>query len=80
MKVVGPEDGDRRAAFLAIEVADGPGALAWLADAGIIVDFRPDRPGSDSGLIRISANSASFEYELLYAVEWLGSATRAARA
>lgn len=71
LSIRGPQSADRRGAFLAIEVADGPSALAGLAAAGVTVDFRADEPGGRSGLLRISGSAAHFPYEIDYALRIL---------
>jgi kynureninase len=53
---------DRRAAFVCIEVEEGPRLNEALAHRGIRVDFRP-RAG-DAGWLRVSGNSAGFAYEM----------------
>lgn len=71
LKVRGPSDPDRRGAFIAIEVADGPALLADLSGLGITVDFRADEPGGRGGLIRLSGSGAHFAYEIDYALRAL---------
>ncbi|MBT3224520.1 MAG: aminotransferase class V-fold PLP-dependent enzyme, partial [Proteobacteria bacterium] len=71
LQVQGPTTPDRRAAFFGIRVDGGNNIVAALEEDGVIVDFRPDEPGSESGLIRLSANHASLGYELMFAVEQL---------
>ena len=71
LHVHGPSTPDRRAAFFAIRVEQGNAIVKALEEDGVIVDFRPDEPGSEAGLIRLSANHASFGYELMFAVEQL---------
>jgi len=71
LQVVGGLSADDRAAFFAVRTADGPRLLSGLHRDGIVIDFRPDVPGGEDGVLRISANAASFAYELLFAVERL---------
>lgn len=66
--VRGPTDPDRRGAFFAVEVADGPATLESLSAAGVTADFRADEPNGAKGIVRLSANAASFGYELSYAI------------
>lgn len=75
LTVRGPVDPDKRGAFLAIEVDDGPFLLDGLAAAGIAVDFRADPGHDDKGLIRLSGSAAHFEYELAYAIDVLARLT-----
>lgn len=65
----GPIDPNRRGAFLAIEVDNGPFLLDGLAAAGIAADFRSDEKGGESGLLRLSGSAAHFAYELDFALE-----------
>ena len=58
---------ERRAAFVCIEVEDGPRVNEALAHQGIRVDFRP-REG-DAGWLRVSGNSAGFAYEMEAVIE-----------
>jgi kynureninase len=71
LEVSGPREPARRAAFFSIRVADGAATLAHLRAHGVIADFRADAPGAAGGLLRLSANAASFEYELSFAVATL---------
>ena len=71
LTVRGPTEPERRGAFFAVEVPDGPFAIDGLAVAGVTADFRADVPGGEAGLVRLSASAGHFEYELDYAVEVL---------
>jgi len=64
LPVRGDWPAERRAAFLCVEVDDGPRVNAELARTGIRADFRPRRAGGDGGWIRVSGNAAGFAYEL----------------
>lgn len=57
----GPE---RRAAFACIEARNGRRAVEELARQGYRLDFRPLKPGSDAGILRLGANAAGFAYEI----------------
>lgn len=72
----GPRDPERRGAFFAIEVDDGPGVLEALAAAGVTADFRADEPGGESGIVRMSASPAHYTYEMVYAVDALAAIVR----
>jgi kynureninase len=71
LQVTGPRNPARRAAFFSVHVREGARLLSALAEDGVIADFRAERPGAANGVIRLSANAASFGYELSYAVERL---------
>jgi len=71
LSVRGPTDPERRGAFFAIEVQDGPFVLDGLGAGQISADFRADEPGGEAGLIRVSASAAHFAYELDYAVDMI---------
>lgn len=73
LQVVGDVPPEARAAFFAIRVPDGA-IVADLAREGLMADFRADIPGGKAGVCRISANAASFDYELAAVVD--GVATR----
>ena len=68
----GPTDPDRRGAFLAVEVDDGPAALEGLRARGVTVDFRADGRGP-AGIVRLSASGAHFGYELGYGLRALAA-------
>jgi kynureninase len=53
---------ERRAAFVCVEVEDGPRLNEALAHRGIRVDFRPAE--GDRGWLRVSGNAAGFAYEM----------------
>jgi kynureninase len=74
LQVRGPVEPERRGAFFAVAVEGGPGLLAALSAAGVTADFRADAPGGEAGLLRLSASSAHFAYELDYAVDVLAAA------
>ncbi|MFK7927452.1 MAG: hypothetical protein AB8H79_04650, partial [Myxococcota bacterium] len=76
LAIRGPQSPDRRGAFFAVEVSNGPPLLEALSSQGITVDFRSDAPGSETGLLRLSANAASFGYELSFALDAIAAATR----
>ncbi|MFZ5478352.1 MAG: aminotransferase class V-fold PLP-dependent enzyme [Myxococcota bacterium] len=57
----GPE---RRAAFVCIAHDHGRVVAEALGKEGLRVDFRPRRPGSDAGILRVSGNGAAFAYEI----------------
>ncbi len=67
LTVRGDWPAERRAAFVCIEVEDGPRVNEALAHQGIRVDFRP-REG-DAGWLRVSGNSAGFAYEMEAVIE-----------
>lgn len=71
-----PRDAARRAGFIALRLDGGQAVVDQLATDGITVDFRPDAPGATAGNLRLSANSASFAYELLYVVERIAALAR----
>jgi kynureninase len=71
LTVEGPQTADRRGAFCALRVSHGERLVEALGNEGVVVDYRPDHPGASSGVLRMSANHASFQYELLFAVERL---------
>jgi selenocysteine lyase/cysteine desulfurase len=75
LRVRGPRDPERRGAFFAVEVEDGPAAIAGLADRGVVADFRADGSGP-AGLVRISASAAHLDYELAFGVEALAEVAR----
>ncbi len=70
LRVIGDVAADERAAFFAVQIPDGQ-VVADLAADGVVMDFRADVPGGREGVCRLSANPASFGYELQYAVECL---------
>lgn len=76
LKIAGAVPLERRGAFLAIAVADGPKTVAAMAERGVIVDFRSDVPNGLPGLVRLSSHAAGFSYELVYAVETLAQVVR----
>jgi hypothetical protein len=63
LTVAGDVGIDGRAAFFAIEVP-GPEVVRALYHDGFIADFRAHHPDGGPGLCRISANAASFPYEV----------------
>jgi kynureninase len=73
LRVVGPRDPDRRAAFLAVRVQDGPKVMEKAGQAGVVVDFRADN-GGDVGVVRLSGSAAHFWYEIDFALRILASA------
>ena len=75
LRVVGDVGHEERAAFFAVQITDGQ-VVADLASDGVIMDFRADVPGGKAGVCRISANAASFGYELMYAVDCLAQMER----
>jgi hypothetical protein len=72
LQVVGDVPSEARAAFFAIRVPDGA-IVSDLAQEGLIADFRADIPGGKAGVCRISANAASFDYELAAVVDGLAA-------
>ena len=68
LRVRGGRDPSSKAAFLAVWLPDGRQVVEHLDAEGVIVDFRADSPGGSAGLVRVSANSVSFSYELEYAL------------
>ncbi len=77
LTVAGEVEIAERAAFFSIEVPHRE-VVRRMHDDGIVADFRGHRPGSDAGLCRISANSASFPYEVVAAVQALAGHSRRA--
>ncbi len=76
LEVLGGDDPERRAAFLAVRVRDGDRIVDMLAREGVVADHRPLAPGQDVGVIRLSSSAASFGYELSYAVDRLARYAR----
>lgn len=62
--VRGGWDVSRRAAFCCVEHPRGRAAVEHLGREGYRLDFRPDTPGSDDGIVRVGANAAGFAYEV----------------
>lgn len=76
LDVLGPDDPSRRAAFFAVRHPKAVPLAEALGECGVVVDARGDHPGAEAGALRLSANAASFEYELLYAVQKLAELAR----
>ncbi|MFT7520967.1 MAG: kynureninase [Kiritimatiellia bacterium] len=74
LRVRGPVSVARRAAFIAVEVNDGPGVYGALAAAGVVADFRSDEQGGSTGIIRVSASAAHFDYELEHVIDLIANA------
>jgi kynureninase len=72
LEVAGAGNAEERGAFFAVRVPS-EAIVSSLAGEGVLTDFRPDVPGGDEGLCRISANAASHWYELEYAVTRLAA-------
>ncbi len=72
MRVRGDWPSARRAAFVCVEVHDGPRVNETLTRQGIRVDFRP-REGT-TGWVRVSGNAAAFPYEVEAVIEAIARA------
>ncbi|MBM4391233.1 MAG: aminotransferase class V-fold PLP-dependent enzyme [Deltaproteobacteria bacterium] len=72
LRVRGDWPSARRAAFVCVEVDDGPRVNEALARQGIRADYRP-REGS-AGWMRVSGNAAGFPYEIEAVIEAIAHA------
>jgi kynureninase len=78
LRVRGPVDPERRGAFFATEVPNGPAVIEALGARGVVADFRADGEGP-AGIVRMSASAAHFSYEIDFAVDTLAGILKSAR-
>lgn len=76
LDVVGEWPDSARAAFLGLRVRGGDALVEALYAEGLFVDHRVDPRDPTMGTLRLSANAASFAYEVLYVVERVAELTR----
>ena len=67
--VVGEGRATVRSPVLALRITKGETLVESLGKLGIVADYRPDQPGADEGILRLSTAGSAFAYELLFTLE-----------